>query len=131
MATVVTNAGRDIATNRIMGLGTEPKQIGVGSGAGTAAVADITLFAEKAADGVATTGTRIAGTSSRQTTGVANDTYRVAGTLVATATWTVTNAGTFDNTAIAAGNLFCKGDFTGVLLNNGDSLALTINVQMT
>lgn len=131
MATVVTNAGRDIATNRIIGSGTEPKQIGVGSGAGTAAVADTTLFAEKAADGVATTGTRIAGTSSRQTTSVANDTYRIAGTLVATATWTVTNAGAFDNTAIAAGNLFCKGDFTGVLLNNGDSLALTINVQLT
>ncbi len=50
MATVVTNAGRDIVTNRIKGLGTEPLNIGWGTGAGTAAVADTTLFTEKLVD---------------------------------------------------------------------------------
>jgi hypothetical protein len=37
MATVVTNAGRDIVTNRIKGAGTEPLNIGWGTAAGTAA----------------------------------------------------------------------------------------------
>ena len=131
MATVLTNAGRDILTNRILGSGTEPKNIGWGTGAGTAAAADTTLFSEKAADLTATSGTRPAGTSSRQTTSVANDTYRVAGTIAATGSGTVTNAGIFDNTTIGAGNLFVKGDFTGIALNSGDSLTLTFNLQFT
>lgn len=129
MATVITNAGRDIVTNRIIGSGTEPKNIGWGTGAGTAAVADTTLFAERALDLTSTTGTRTAGTSSRQTTSVANDTYRVTGTLTATGSDTVTNAGLFDNTAIGSGNLFLKGDFTGIALNPGDSISFTFNAQ--
>jgi hypothetical protein len=131
MATVITNAGRDIVTNRIIGSGTEPKNIGWGTGAGTAAVGDTTLFAEKAADLTATTGTRPAGTSSRQTTSVANDTYRVTGTLTMTAAGpvSVTNAGLFDNTTIGSGNLFFKGDFTGIALSLNDSISFTFNAQ--
>ena len=129
MATVITNAGRDITTNRLLGLGTEPKNIGWGTGAGTAAAADTTLFAEKAADLVATTGTRLAGTSSRVTTSVANDTYQSTGTITATGAGTVTNAGLFDNTTIGSGNLFMKGDFTGIVLASGDALTLTFKAQ--
>ena len=74
MASVLTNAGRAILTAALKLTATEPKQVGWGTGAGTAAAADTTLFTEKAADLSATSGTRVAGTTSQQTTGVTNDT---------------------------------------------------------
>lgn len=131
MATVLTNAGRDIITNRLRGSGTEPLYVGWGTGAGTAAAADTTLFTERAADLSATSGTRVTGTSSRQTTSVANDTYQVVGTVTATGTGTVTNAGLFDNASIGSGNLFMKGDFSGIPLAANDSIAFTMRVQFT
>lgn len=131
MASVLVNAGRDIITNRIKGSGTEPANIGWGTAAGTAGATDTTLFTEKALDLSATSGSRTAGTSSRQTTSVTNDTYRVTGTLTATGAGTVTNAGLFDNATIASGNLFVKGDFTGIVLASGDSIAFTFNLQFT
>jgi hypothetical protein len=131
LASVLTNAGRDIVTNRILGSGTEPKFIGWGTTVATALVTDTTLGAEKAADLTATTGTRVTGTSSRVTTSVTNDTYQVTGTYTATGAGTVTNAGLFDSATIAAGNLYVKGDFTGVALAIGDSIAFTFKHQLT
>jgi hypothetical protein len=125
MATVVTNAGRDIVTNRIKGTGTEPLNIGWGTSAGTAAVTDTTLFGEKLVDLATSAGTdHTLGTSTRQTTTVTNDTYQVIGTRTATGAGTVTNAGLFD--AASGGNLFLKGDFSGIGLASGDSIAFTI-----
>lgn len=129
MANILTNAGRAILSARLIGSGTEPRQMGFGSGAGTAAAADTTLFAEKAADGTTTTGTRVAGTSSQVTTTVTNDTYQVLGTLTATAAWSVTNAGLFDNATIGSGSLFIKSDFAASGLNSGDQLQLTFKTQ--
>ena len=125
MATVVVNAGRDIVTNRIKGSGTEPVNIGWGVSAGTAAVTDTTLFGERLVDLSTAAGTdHTAGTSTRQTTTVTNDTYQVVGTRTATGAGTVTNAGLFD--AASGGNLFLKGDFTGIGLASGDSIQFTI-----
>jgi len=125
MATVVVNAGRDIVTNRIKGAGTEPLNIGWGVSAGTAAVTDTTLFGERLVDLTTAAGTdHTAGTSTRQTTTVTNDTYQVIGTRTATGAGTVTNAGLFD--AASGGNLFLKGDFTGIGLASGDSIQFTI-----
>lgn len=131
MASVLVNAGRAILTNRIKAGGTEPLNIGWGTGAGTAAVADTTLFTEVATDVVTTSGSRTAGTSTQQTTSVTNDTYRVTGTRTATGGGTVTNAGLFDNVTIASGSLFVKGDFTGIALLSGDAIAFTFNLQFT
>jgi hypothetical protein len=131
MASVLVNAGRAIITNRLRAGGTEPLQIGWGTGAGTAAVTDTTLFTEKDVDLAAGTGTRTTGTSSQQTTAVTNDTYRVIGTRTATGAGTVTNAGLFDNATIGSGNLFVKGDFTGIGLGIGDAIAFTFNLQFT
>ena len=125
MATKVVNAGLDILTNRIKGSGTEPTGVGWGTAAGTTAVADTTLFTEKAADLSATTGTRVTGTSTRVTTTATNDTYQVTGTITATGAGTVTNAGIFDGTTIGSNNLYLKGDFTGIGLSSGDSIAFT------
>lgn len=122
MATVITNAGRDIITNRIKGSGTEPVYVGWGTGAGTAAVADTTLFTEASES-------RVSGTSSRVTTSVTNDTYQVVGTITADGSKTITNAGLLD--ASTSGNLFLKGDFTGVALVAGESIQFTMKAQFT
>jgi hypothetical protein len=125
MAVKVVDGGLDIVTNRIKGAGTEPVNIGWGTGAGTAAVADTTLFTEKLVDLTTSAGTdHTVGTSTRQTTTTTNDTYQVTGTRTATGAGSVTNAGLFD--AASGGNLFLKGDFTAIGLASGDSIAFTI-----
>ena len=120
-ATLLVNAGKAITTNRIKGAGTEPVFVAWGTGAGTAAATDTTLFTEASE-------ARTSGTSTQQTTSVTNDTYQVIGTITcAGAGKTITNAGLFD--ASTLGNLFVKGDFAGIALNIGDSIQFTIKVQ--
>lgn len=113
------NAGKDILTNRIKAAGTEPNFVGIGTGAGTAAIADTTLFTEVE--------TRATGTSTRQTTTTTNDTYQVVGTVTATAARVVTNAGLLD--AATAGNLFVKGDFASISLAINDSIQVTAKIS--
>ena len=122
MATILANTGKALMTSRMKGLGTEPTFVAWGTGAGTAAAADTTLFTESAE-------ARVSGTSSQATTTTTNDTYQVVGTITASAGRTITNAGLFD--ASTAGNLFVKGDFTGAALNTGESIQFTIGVQLT
>lgn len=125
MATFVVDGGLDITTNRLLGSGTEPKFIGWGTAAGTAARTDTTLFTEKLVDLSTSAGTdHTTGTSTRVTTNTTNDTYQVTGTRTATGAGTVTNAGLFD--AASGGNLYLKGDFTGIGLAINDSIAFTI-----
>jgi hypothetical protein len=125
MATFVVDGGLDIVTNRIKGAGTEPLNVGWGTAAGTTARTDTTLFTEKLVDLTTSAGTdHTAGTSSRVTTNTTNDTYQVVATRTATGAGTVTNAGLFD--AASGGNLFLKGDFTGIGLASGDSIQFTI-----
>ena len=121
MATLLVNAGKAIVTNRIKGSGTEPVYVAWGTGAGTTAATDTTLFTE--------TGTRTSGTSTQQTTSVTNDTYQVVGTMTAGGTLAITNAGLFD--ASTSGNLFVKGDFSTINLSSGDSIQFTIKTQFS
>lgn len=93
----------------------------MGTGAGTAAATDTTLFTEVE--------TRTAGTSTQQTTTVTNDTFQVIGTVTATTARAVTNAGLFD--ASTSGNLFMKGDFAVVNLSTGDSIQFTLSVAFS
>jgi hypothetical protein len=124
--TKVVDGGLAIVTNRLKGAGTEPLNVGWGTGAGTTAVGDSTLFTEALVT-LAGGGTdHTAGTSTQQTTTTTSDTYRVVATRTATGSGTVTNAGLFD--AASGGNLFMKGDFTGIGLVSGDSILFTINV---
>lgn len=122
MATVFTNAGKAIVTNKLKAAGTEPNYVAWGTGAGVSAAADTTLFIEASE-------ARVAGTSSRVTTTVTNDTYQVVGTLTADGAKTITNAGLFD--AATVGNLFMKTDFTGVALALGESIQLTLSVAFS
>lgn len=122
MATVLTNAGKAIVTNRLRGSGTEPNYAAWGTGAGTAAATDTTLFTEASES-------RVAGTSTQETTTVTNDTYQVAATITADGTKTITNAGLFD--ASTSGNMLMKGDFTGVALTSGESIAFTFQLAFS
>ena len=122
MATLLVNTGKAVVTNYLNGGGaTQPKYLAWGTGAGTTAATDTTLFTE--------TGTRVSGTTSQVTTTTTNDTFQVVGTLTASGSVTITNAGTFD--ASTSGNLFVKGDFTGIALNSGDSIQFTVKVQFS
>ena len=126
MATVVVDGGLGITTNRLKGAGTEPLHVGWGTGAGTAAVGDTSLFTAALVDLTAGNTDHTAGTSTQQTTTTTNDTYRVTATRTATGAGTVTNAGLWD--AASGGNLYMKGDFTGIGLASADSIAFTINI---
>lgn len=103
MATVVTNQGHNVITGRMIGATptqAEPKNLGHGSGSGTSAVTDLTLFAEDT--GGSPTYARTAGSSSQVTTAIANDTYQATGTVTAGHAIGVTNAALFDQTGLPA-----------------------------
>jgi hypothetical protein len=125
VATVVTNVGKSIIAKRMFG-GTpsqvEPKYLAWGTGAGTAAAGNTSLFTEAAE-------TRVSGTGSTITTTNTDDTHQIVATITSGSAQTITNAGIFD--ASTSGNLYVKGDFTGIALNNGDSIQFTFKVQMT
>lgn len=129
MATILTNAGRAINAARMLGATPaqlEPKNVAIGSGTGTSAITDTTLFTEYTT--AAWTGyARGAAAGTQTTTSVTNDTAQWQDTFTAGAAQTVTNAGNFDATTV--GNLHIKGDFTGVVLANGDSIQITIKDQ--
>lgn len=121
-ATVVTTIGKAIAAKRH--IGTTPSQleplfIGMGVGATgaarTAVAADTTLSTAVES--------RVAGTPSNVTVTTTNDTYQTVGTITATATRAVDEAGTFD--AVSAGQMDISATFSVVNLASGDSLQLT------
>lgn len=120
MAQLLVNAGRALLTAFLAGA-SGPKYIGWGTGGGTTAVGDTTLFIEASE-------ARVAGTQTQQTTSVTNDTYQLVGTMTANGAKTVTNAGCFD--AAAAGNMFIKADFTGIPLGLGDQIQFTFKWQV-
>lgn len=126
LATVFTNAGAAIATNRIIQAGTAPQYIGVGTGTAAAAVTDTALGTEvSAVNGAA----RVTGTQSRVTTTVTNDTVQVTGTWTCTSgTPAITEAGVFD--AVTTGNLFIRDVFAAINMSSGMTLALTYGLKL-
>lgn len=121
MATVLTNVGKANMINALNGgAHTAPQHVGWGTGAGTSAITDTTLFTEASE-------TRVSGTKTVETTTVTNDTYQVVATLTADGTKTITNAGLFD--AVTTGDMYVKGDFTGIALTLGDSIQFTVTIK--
>jgi hypothetical protein len=121
MATLLVNTGRAVVTSRLNSGGTIPQYTAWGTGAGTTGATDTTLFTE--------VGSRVSGTPSQVTTSTTNDTFQVVGTLTSGSSQTITNAGLFD--ASTSGNLFVKGDFTGIPLGTGDSIQFTFKTQFS
>ena len=124
LATVLTNAGVAVVTNRIIQAGTAPKNIGWGTSATAAAVTDTSLGTEFAPT---TSGGRTVGTESRVTTTVTNDTYQVTGSVTATTAGTIAEAGLFD--ATTAGNMLVHSVFTGVAVAIADSISFTFQTK--
>ena len=118
---VVTNVGLGIVTNRLKGSGTEPNYLHWGTG-GTAAADTNTALQTPRAE------SRVAGTSTLQTTSTTNDTYQVVGTLTASGTaGAIVEAGLFD--ASTGGNLFLRATFDVINVSVGDSIQFTIKTQ--
>jgi hypothetical protein len=95
--------------------------IGWGTGAGTAAKADTTLFTEAAE-------ARAVGTVTTNGSGAAAK-YQVVGTITSASAQTITNAGNL--TAASAGTLIVHGDFAGIALAIGDAITFTITLDPT
>lgn len=124
LATVFTNAGAAIVTNRMIQAGTAPKNIGWGVGATAAAVTDTALGTESAPT---TAGGRTVGTESRTTVTNTSDNYQVQGTVTAAGSLAITEAGLFD--AVTAGNMLIHSVFSAVNVVSGDSIAFTFGLK--
>lgn len=120
MATVFTNVGKVAIINALNeGTHTKPVYVAWGTGAGTAAITDTTLFTEASE-------TRVVGTETIETETITDDTYQVVGLITADGTKTITNAGLFD--ASTSGDMYVKGDFTGVPVGAGDKIEFTVRI---
>lgn len=118
MATVLTQVGEEWIVDKI-DTATRADWIGWGTGAGTAVKGSTILFTEAAE-------ARIQGV----TTQPLADKMRVVGTMTCAGSGkTITNAGIFN--ANTAGILVVHGDFTGVVLNVGDKIEFTVDLEIT
>jgi hypothetical protein len=124
VATVFTTVGKQWSVDKWdETVSTTPSHIGWGTGAGTAAVGDTTLFTEDTGGSPAYA--RVATTLTQPSA----DTLQATGTITSNGTKTITNAGVF--TASTSGTLLLKADFTGVPLLLNDSIAFTFTLQQT
>lgn len=118
--TVLTNLGEAWCAGRLAGTETTTgKYLGWGTGEGTSAKADTTLFTEASEARVAATVT-VEGTGSSAK-------YQVEGTLVSESDQLINNAGTF--TASAAGTLVMHMNWDGIDLNTDDSITFTFTID--
>jgi hypothetical protein len=118
MADIIANSGRAQSAGYLAGtVAIITTYYGnVGTGAGTAAVGDTTLFTE--------TGTaRVSITPTRVTTSFTNDTAQYVFTYTATGGINVTNAGYFS--AVTTGVLMQKSDHATIPLLAADSIEYT------
>lgn len=119
---VVTNKGLGIIANRIKGVGDEPLYLAWGSGTGTAASADESLFDEESED-------RAVMVSEIVSVSTANDSYKVTGAIVADGSKTITNWGVFD--APTGGNLLLHESIDpGVLFEMGQFGSFLFRIQI-
>jgi len=122
-STAVVNTGRAIITSRLIGTATGvPHHIAWGTSGTAVQLTDTTLTEPGEA--------RTLGTGTQTTTTTTSDTLNVTGTIVATGTRTIAEAGLF--TAATGGTLFVRGVLASTIgLTTGDSIAFTFNVQIT
>lgn len=120
LATVLTNVGEQWVCDKLTStVSTTGSFVAWGTGAGTAAKGDTTLFTEASE-------ARVSGTVSTSGTGSAAK-YQVVATITADGSKTITNAGNF--TASSGGTLIVKGDFTGIALALNDQIQFTITLD--
>jgi len=118
MANVVTDVGLGLTTAAMAA--SSNKYVAWGTDDTAADVTDTALGAESAED-------RTTGTQSQQTTTTADDTYRVVGTITATDTRAITEAGVFS--ADDAGSMLGHAVFAAINIATSDSIAFTFNFK--
>lgn len=122
---LVVDAGKAAVAGLINGVITNFfEHIAIGTGTVAAAAGDTTLGTEITTGG----GARAAGTTSRVTTDVSNDTAQIVVTFAFTASFAVTESGVLDS--ISAGTLLCRQTFSAVNVVNGDSLQVTWKIDV-
>ncbi len=121
MATVLVNGGEQWVCDKLDGVvSTVGNFVGWGTGVGTAAKADTTLFTEAAETRVSTNSPTTSGTGSAAK-------WQLIQTITSASAQTITNAGNF--TAVSAGTLIVHGDFTGIPLAINDAIQFTITMD--
>jgi len=121
MATFLVNVGKQHLLEFLAGETADtPEWVAWGTGAGTTAASDTTLFTEASED-------REQGVGSTEGSGAATA-YKVVATLVADGSKTITNAGVF--TDETTGRLFIKGDFAGIALDENDAIEFTFTLSL-
>jgi hypothetical protein len=112
MANIFTSVGEGLISSYVAA---DTWYIGWGTGAGTAAKGDTTLFTEASES-------RVTATDTQPTA----DSNRFVGTITADGTKTITNVGVFD--ATTAGNMLLKSDFAGISVESGDNVQFTMTI---
>lgn len=117
MADIYTDVGENLTADYIDGTASAPANWygHWGTGAGTAAKTDTTLF-------TAASEARVAATEAQPSSNVNRFTF----TITADGSKTITNVGLFD--ASTGGNMMLKSDFTGIPLALNDSIAFTLDL---
>jgi len=105
--------------------GTAFDYIAIGTGTTAAAVTDTTLGTEITTGG----GERTAGTGTRVTTSVANDTAQLVVTFTFTGSFAVTESGVLN--AGVAGVLLSRQTFGAINVVSGDSIEVTWKIQVS
>ena len=125
ISNLLTSAGKAGLASRVNGDGGEAAftYIALGTGTTAANVADTTLQTETSASGLA----RAAGTASRITTSVTNDTAQVLKAFSAGASVAVTESGLLN--AASVGTLLARQVFAAINVVSGDTLTMTWKVQ--
>ena len=126
-ATVLTNTGKNIITNRLIGNSqTYPVYMAIGTGATgagrTAAATDTELSNQ-----VETRVNSNAGSVAKTTT--TGDTYQVTQAFTLTADRSIDEAALFD--AATGGNTFVSSTFTAISLSSGDTVQFTMKVVLS
>lgn len=123
---LITNVGKALIAGRLNGSGSPAAAtfIAVGTGTTAAAAGDTTLETEITDSGLA----RASATVSLVTTDTTNDTARMTFTFSVTGSKAVTEAGCLN--AASGGTLLNRQVFSAVNVINGDSLAVTCNIDI-
>jgi hypothetical protein len=122
VATVFTNRGKRWVVDKMRTVETSTQKfVAWGTGAGTAVVTNSSLFTES-------TEARVSGTVTAVTTDSTGDTYQVVGTITATGSRNITNAGVFDASS-SPSDLLMYGDFTAIPVLTNDSIEFTFKLD--
>jgi hypothetical protein len=121
MATLLTNTGIKGIIGKL-NTTSPPKHIAWGTGGSVAPDASDTSLETEAAEN------RVEGTNTIVTEEVTDDTYQVVATITSESNQTINEAGLLS--ASTAGDLYVRGNFTGIPLETDDAIQFTIKTRI-